>query len=94
MTNKCVKQCPTGTYADDFLSLCVIDCDVGRSEFKDWSTNRCVKNCPSVPSLYAQNSTRSCVSFCDIGWFGLNTTRICTQSCPSPYYADISTSFC
>lgn len=70
------------------------DCDAGRSEFKDWSTNRCVKKCPSIPSLYAQNSTRSCVAFCDVGWFGLNTTRICTQSCPSPYYADPSTTFC
>jgi hypothetical protein len=63
-------------------------------EFKDWSTQRCVKVCPSVPSLYARNSSRSCVAACGVGWYGLNTTRICTQNCPAPFYADPTTGFC
>jgi hypothetical protein len=93
-TNKCLGKCPTGAFADEFLNLCVIECDAGRAEFKDWSTARCVKECPATPSLYAQNSSRSCVAFCNVGWYGLNTTRVCTQNCPSPFFADPSTGFC
>lgn len=48
-----------------------------------------------MPSLYAQNNTRSCVSSCSpAGWYTLNTTRVCIQNCPAPFFADPITGDC
>ena len=47
-----------------------------------------------MPSLYAENSSRSCVIACQTNWFRLNTTRVCSQTCPEPLFADPITGYC
>lgn len=53
--------------------------------------------CPSIPSLYGEfiAAGPTCVPACTVaGWFTLNTTRLCVQNCPSPFFADPVTQDC
>ena len=44
--------------------------------------------CPSIPSSYADSSSKSCVQYCPSGKFALDTNRSCTSTCPSYYFVN------
>ena len=45
-------------------------------------------NCPVNPSLYKDNGTKSCVSFCTTPNYAVESTRECLPSCPNNFYKD------
>lgn len=51
-------------------------------------------NCPD--GFYADSVKKICVEFCDIATqtFADITTKTCTKTCISPYYADNTTRTC
>lgn len=75
----CVATCPSGSYGDDTIHSCVVNCTITVNTYADPSTNKCVPECPSIPSLYAQDSDRTCVLACSGGLYRLNTTRKCVS---------------
>jgi hypothetical protein len=58
--NKCINQCPSGTYAHPVDRVCAATCT--GIYYKDDSTMRCVTICPTNPNLFANTRTNLCVS--------------------------------
>lgn len=49
-------------------------------------------DCPSSPSFYALNLTTfgNCVRFCPVGTFSLDSSRVCTATCPVYYFVNFT----
>lgn len=64
-TNRCVRICPAGSYAENTTQACVPQC---------W--NYTLSNIS-----YADNISNFCVQQCPFGYFGDNTTFKCVTQC-------------
>lgn len=92
--------CPSGSYADSALWMCVLDCTTGT--YADPSTLTCVASCPAQPSLWADPTSGKCVPLCPgPNHFNFDPNRTCTFGCPNDtssgnvvYFADSSTQKC
>lgn len=45
-----------------------------------------ILGCPSNPSYYAYKPTKTCVQYCPLGTFSLDSTRTCVTTCPNLYF--------
>jgi hypothetical protein len=71
--NTCISSCPATYYAHTVGRKCQTSCN--GSYLMDNSTWRCVTICPSNPSLFADWTTSTCVSYCPATYFADNSTR-------------------
>lgn len=72
-------------------------CNATIPEFADNSTQQCVVECPHIPSLYGDitDAVPECVFACqNASYYTLNTTRLCVDWCPEPYFGDPITGDC
>lgn len=71
------------TYYDDVHRLCTL----GNIQF--------YSECPSTPPLYKSFDTtvRTCLQYCAVGSYALDTTRACVDICPSYYFINATLSF-
>ena len=58
-TQRCVKYCPNGTYADNMTRKCVTTCPAG--SYAENSTWRCVSYCPDNPRTLRDSVNWKCV---------------------------------
>lgn len=93
------------SFSDSQLNICVSQCStLPIFTFSENITFTCVipKNCPS--SMFAENTTQSCVYYCPYNATGqVNTTYLsysdsfktnrCVKKCPDLYYGDNSTGY-
>ena len=77
----CVRECPTGTYANTHTRLCESSCP--SSEFKVTTPNMCVTVCPAdrATPLYGDNLNWQCSETCTGGQHRYKTLSICVPSC-------------
>ena len=100
-TRTCVVSSDCGilnnnSYADSQINVCVARCSrTPVLTFADNSTYTCVipQNCPS--SMYAENTTQSCVFYCPYNdnnksYADNYKTKYCISKCPDKYYGDYS----
>lgn len=74
----CPYNATIKTYYDNYYRRCVISKLVSHAD------------CPSSPSYYAldQTTSGSCVQYCPSGTFSLDSTRVCTTTCPIYYFVN------
>lgn len=44
--------------------------------------------------MFAQDSTKECVLFCEPNFYAYSVNRTCLSACPSPYFKDSSSGSC
>lgn len=47
-----------------------------------------ILGCPSNPSFYAHRTTKTCVQYCPVGTFSLDSNRTCVSSCPNLHFVN------
>lgn len=96
-TGNCVRVCPPNYFAYTVNRTCVPSCGA-LGLYADNTTNRCVTatGCATLPYLYADNLTWTCVSNCTGPQFADNRTQACVPVCPSIWdsFGDLLTFKC
>ena len=96
-TGYCVTMCPPGLYADPVTLTCVVNCSLYSQRYIYLVNQSCVSNCKDV-GLYQNQVTRTCVNpfGCPAGFWGLNSTGVCVDVCPTypDLFGDIVTKTC
>jgi hypothetical protein len=54
-------------------------------KYADNTTNRCEYSCASLPYLFADNNTFTCVANCSGAQFADNKTQTCVAVCPAQW---------
>ena len=93
-TRTCVSGCDEYMFLDTVNNTCEPACQEGF--YADRSTQVCVETCPSVPPLFGDNDTNSCVEHCDNDTleYKWEPERVCVAVCPANWYRDNLTRFC
>ena len=93
-------NCPTTpvmTFGDSLSISCVAQCPNGT--WGDSASRNCVGQCPNIAlgatyNSYGDSSTGKnlCVYICPSlpVLFGVNSTSMCTGTCPSPLFGDVT----
>lgn len=91
--NLCTKQCPSGSYANNYSKECVSTCpNVPNDTYSDNNSRICMDQC--LPGEYGYQATLNCVRYCWWPYFADPTTRTCVQFCPDGYFGDNFTATC
>ena len=77
LNNTCLRECPTGFYANNITRMCQADCLNRWYLYGDNTTAECVRECPKIPNLFTNPDTRTCEFFCTSGRFADNSTGDC-----------------
>lgn len=95
ISRTCVPTCPSNSWGDPNSKKCVTFCPDNYYAYN--STQMCLYlSCNVVSSLYADNTTHSCVTTCPASadLFGDPSSGICVLYCPPNRYAEISSQSC
>ena len=94
--NTCLKECPTGFYAENATRTCKADCQHRWYYWGDDTVAECVTSCPQLPNLFTNPDTKTCEHACTGGLFGDDFTGRCVPalSCTQNYIGETNTHKC